>query len=556
LIKFLRINNIALASGVELELGPGLTVLTGETGAGKSILLDALGLVLGGRGGADLIRTGESRAAVEAIVDLPGIGSWLPDHGIDADGPEVILRREIQAAGKGRATINGALVPVALLRELAPRVAAVHGQHEPQGLLDPESHLPLLDQHGELESLAAEVAQAWQRWQRAEADRAAFERDRRELERRRESLGQQLAEIERAQLQPGEDAALEREKAVVANADRLAVLCAESYDALYDDDAAVLSRLRQVFRKVEDLAALEPRFGAALEARPAVTSALEDLAYTLRDFRDDLQVAPGRLDAIESRLAAIERLRRKYGATADEVLAFAETARRELEQLDAPEARREQLASEAAAARARFVELGRELSKRRRAAAADLERRMQKGLRDLALEGTRFEIRFTAAAGDDLAAAGEHGLEKAEFFIAPNVGEDLRPLARIASGGELSRLLLALKSAAIREQGHTLVFDEIDAGIGGRVAEVVGRRLRAMAQRHQVLCVTHLAPIAAQAHTHWSVTKETRSGRTYTRVHRLDGTTRVDELARMLAGEKVTDAARRHARELVEAVGD
>lgn len=555
MIKFLRINNIALASGVELELGPGLTVLTGETGAGKSILLDALGLVLGGRGGGDLIRTGENRAAVEAIVDLPAATTWLQDHGIDADGTEVILRREIQSAGKGRATINGALVPVALLRELAPRVAAIHGQHEPQGLLDPESHLPLLDQHGDLEALAGEVAQAWQRWQRAEGDRAAFERDRRELERRRESLAQQLAEIERGQLQPGEDLALEREKAVVANADRLAILCAEAYDALYDDDAAVLSRLRQIYRKVEDLAALEPRFGSALEARAGVTSALEDLAYGLRDFRDDLQVAPGRLDAIESRLAAIERLRRKYGATADEVLAFAESARRELEQLDAPEARREQLAAEAAEARDRFVELGRDLSGRRRAAATDLERRMQKGLRELALEGTRFEVRF-AVAGDDLAGAGDHGLERAEFFIAPNVGEDLRPLARIASGGELSRLLLALKSAAIREQGHTLVFDEIDAGIGGRVAEVVGRRLRAMAQRHQVLCVTHLAPIAAQAHTHLSVSKETRSGRTFTQVRRVEGAARVDELARMLAGEKVTEAARRHARELVEAAAE
>lgn len=555
MIKFLRISNIALASGVELELGPGLTVLTGETGAGKSILLDAVGLVLGGRAGADLIRTGETKASVEAIVELPAIGGWLQQHGIDADGEEVILRREIQAGAKGRATVNGVLVPVALLRELAPRVAAVHGQHEPQGLLDADSHAPLVDQHGELEGPAAEVASAWRRWQRAEAELAGFERDRRELERRREALEQQVAEIERARLQPGEDAALLREKAVVANADRLAALCAEAYASLYDDDGAILSRLRQVYRKVEDLAALEPRFTAALEARAAVNSALEDLAYSLRDFSDDLQVAPGRLDEIESRLAAIERLRRKYGATADEVLAFAEEARRQLATLEAPEARREQLKAAAAEARDRYLDVARDLSARRRAAARDLERRMQKGLRELALEGTRFEVRFTPAV-EDLAAAGEHGLERAEFFIAPNLGEELRPLARIASGGELSRLLLALKSAAIREQGHTLVFDEIDAGIGGRVAEVVGRRLRAMAARHQVLCVTHLAPIAAQAQTHWRVSKEARGGRTFTRVHRLADGERVDELARMLAGERVTDAARKHARELVEAAGE
>ncbi|MCM2254298.1 MAG: DNA repair protein RecN [Vicinamibacteria bacterium] len=555
MIKFLRISNIALASGVELELGPGLTVLTGETGAGKSILLDALGLVLGGRAGADLIRTGETKAAVEAIVDLPAIGGWLQEHAIDADGEEVILRREIQSGAKGRATVNGVLVPVALLRELAPRVAAVHGQHEPQGLLDPDSHTPLVDQHGELEELAVEVAAAWQRWQRAESELAGFERDRRELERHREALEQQVAEIERAHLQPGEDTALLREKAVVANADRLAALCAEAYASLYDEDAAILSRLRQVYRKVDDLAALEPRFTAALEARAAVNSALEDLAYTLRDFSDDLQVAPGRLDEIESRLAAIDRLRRKYGATADEVLTFAEDARRQLATLEAPEARREQLSTAATEARARYLDTGRTLSGRRRSAARDLERRMQKGLRELALEGTRFEVRFTPAV-EDLSAAGEHGLERGEFFIAPNLGEDLRPLARIASGGELSRLLLALKSAAIREQGHTLVFDEIDAGIGGRVAEVVGRRLRAMAERHQVLCVTHLAPIAAQANTHWRVSKEIRSGRTFTRVHRLEPGERVDELARMLAGERVTDAARKHARELVEAAGE
>lgn len=555
MIKFLRISNIALASGVELELGSGLTVLTGETGAGKSILLDALGLVLGGRAGADLIRTGETKAAVEAIVDLPALGGWLHEHAIDADGDEVILRREIQAGAKGRATVNGVLVPVALLRELAPRVAAVHGQHEPQGLLDPDSHAPLVDQHGELEEQAVEVAAAWQRWQRAESELAGFERDRRELERHREVLEQQVAEIERAHLQPGEDAALVREKAVVANADRLAALCAEAYASLYDDDAAILSRLRQVYRKVEDLAALEPRFTAALEARAAVNSALEDLAYMLRDFSDDLQVAPGRLDEIESRLAAIDRLRRRFGATADEVLAFADDARRQLATLEAPEARREQLSMASAEARTRYLEMARALSGRRRSAARDLERRMQKGLRELALEGTRFEVRFTPVA-EDLSVAGAHGLERAEFFIAPNLGEELRPLARTASGGELSRLLLALKSAAIREQGHTLVFDEIDAGIGGRVAEVVGRRLRAMAERHQVLCVTHLAPIAAQANTHWRVSKETRSGRTFTRVQRLEAGDRVDELARMLAGERVTDAARKHARELVEAAGE
>jgi DNA repair protein RecN (Recombination protein N) len=370
-------------------------------------------------------------------------------------------------------------------------------------------------------------------------------------------LEYQAVEIERAALQSGEEETLRQEKRLQANAGRLAELSGEAYGALYEDEDAVLTRLGHVYRKIEELARIDPRFTPYVEARGAVRAQLDDLALFLRDYRESLQVSPGRLDEIESRLALVDRLKRKYGATVEDVIAFGEKCRSELRDLVSPEERERGLQKEREALAGRYLAAAIQLSRKRRSAARDLEKKVQGELALLAMERTRFQVAFSpdspAGSADDTSGWTERGLETAEFLLSPNPGEEMRPLARIASGGELSRILLALKSvASLDARGKTLVFDEVDAGIGGRVAEVVGRKLRDMAQRHQVLCVTHLPQIASMADRHLVVRKQVERGRTTTEVGVLDASERVEEVARMLGGETVTDAARRHAREMVK----
>jgi DNA repair protein RecN (Recombination protein N) len=556
MIKFLRINNIALVSSLELELSEGLTLLTGETGAGKSILIDALGLLLGERASADLLRTGEERALIEGIFVAPAAKAALESHGIPVEDEEVVIRRELQATGKGRATVNGALVPVGILKDLGPHLAIIHGQHEPQGLLDPASHLELLDAHVGDPSLKATIAAAYRQLRNAQGALERFERDRREGERRREMLEFQAGEIRKAALSAGEEEALRREKALQANAGRLATLSGEAYSLLYDDETAVVASLGQVYRRIEELGAIDPAFAPYLEARSGIHAQLEDLAFFLRDYRERIQVSPGRLDEIEARLALIERLKRKYGETVEDVIAFGEKCTRDLEDLGQPEERQRQLAGEVSAATREYLEVAERLSKLRRASARDLEKRVSTELTQLAMEKTRFEVRFipeeTVDTPGDSTVFSELGLESVEFLISPNPGEELRPLARIASGGELSRIMLALKSVASADaKGKTQVFDEVDAGIGGGVAEVVGRKLKRIAGTHQVLCVTHLPQIASLADAHWVVRKRVERGRTLTEVEKLTAADRIGEIARMLGGETVTEAARRHAREMI-----
>jgi DNA repair protein RecN (Recombination protein N) len=556
MLKLLRINNIALVPSLELELGPGLTLLTGETGAGKSILIDSLGLLLGRRASADLIRSGEERAVVEAVVEWDAAAARLEAHGLPHDGNEVVLRREIQSSGKGRATVNGALVPVSLLRELASSVAVVHGQHEPQGLLDPARHIDLVDRFAGIDGGLPALGQVYRELREVEAGLERLRRDRREAERHREMLEFQANEIEAAALAPEEEGHLRLEKARLANAGRLAELSGEAYSLLYDDEAAALGRLSQVFRRVEDLAAIDPEFRPHLEARTTLVAQLEELALQLRGYQERLEVAPGRLDEIESRLALIERLERKYGASVEEVLAFAEECRAELEEQGSPEEQETILDERRAALLSDYLERARALSRRRRAEAAGLEAAVEGELGQLAMEKTRLRVAFDPESpedGEDPGRWTERGLERAELLLSPNPGEELRPLARIASGGELSRIMLALKSAVHGDTpGVTLVFDEVDAGIGGGVAEVVGRKLQMVASGQQVLCVTHLPQIAALADHHLAVRKRAEGARTVTTVEALGPGERIEEIARMLGGEIITEAARRHAREMLK----
>jgi len=449
MLKLLRINNIALIPSLELELGPGLTLLTGETGAGKSILIDSLGLLLGDRATSEIVRTGEGRAVVEAVVELEDAPALLEPHGLPADGRELVLRREVQTEGRARATINGALVPVSLLREMAPRIATIHGQHEPQGLLEPSRHLDLLDAFAGL-SDGTDLRERYWALRDIEDELERLGKDQQAAERLRETLEFQAGEIEKAGLGPEEEDDLRLERGRLANAGHLAELASEAYALLYDDEEAALGRLAQVYKRVSGLAEIDPAFRPHAEGQAGLTAQLQELALLLRDYQEQLEVAPGRLDQVEARLALVERLKKKYGRTVAEVIAFGESCRRHLEALGDPAGHEAALQKERAARAAAYLERAREVSRLRREAARALEKAVLVELRELAMEKTRFRVAFSPeepGGDDDSGSWGERGLERAEFLLSPNPGEELRPLARIASGGELSRIMLALKSA-------------------------------------------------------------------------------------------------------------
>ena len=559
MLRFLRIRNLAVIEAVEVEFDSGFNVLTGETGAGKSILVEAVGLLLGGRASADLVRTGEPQATIEAIFE--DTSNRVPRSGQGGDG-ELIVRREISNQGRSRSFINGALATAAALRDLASRLVELHGQHEHQALLDPLAHLPLLDEFAGLEDSGAEIASAWTtvRTLREQIDRSRM--DAREKAARLDLIAFQLGEIQRAALKPGEDEELAATKQVLASAERLQRLCEESYAALYENDDAVLSGLGGIWKRVGELATVEPQFAPYAESRDVIKSQLEDLAIFLRRYADGLDASPGRLEQVEDRLVLVERLKRKYGPTLDEVIEKGASLARERDLLSGEGERPEELQHALETATNVYLAKARDLSRRRRTAAVAFGRQLELMLAELAMARTRFEVRFNSTELPPDAWT-ERGIDEAEFFISPNPGEDLRPLARIVSGGELSRVMLALKTlvgtrpgatqshAASDGSAKTLIFDEVDAGIGGRVADVVGERLQALGSRFQVLCITHLPQIAARGATQFRIEKAIRGARTVTSVERLDDAGRVEELARMIGGSAVGEQVRATAQELL-----
>jgi DNA repair protein RecN (Recombination protein N) len=538
MLRFLRIRSLAVIEAVEVEFEPGFNVLTGETGAGKSILVEAVGLLLGARASQDLVRTGEPQATIEAIF-------------VAADDRELVVRREITAQGRSRSFINGALATAAALRDLSARLVELHGQHEHQALLDPLTHLPLLDEFAELEDESVRVASAWAavRTVREQLERSRM--DAREKAARLDLIAFQLGEIEKTSPNPGEDEELAATRQVLASAERIQRLCEESYSALYESETAVLAGLGGVWKRVGELAGIDPRFAPYVEARDSIKSQLEDLAYFLRHYADDVDASPARLQEVEDRLALLERLKRKHGPALQDVIDKGAALRRERDLLSGTGERAADLEKELELATTRFLDLARELSRRRRKAAADFAKRLEALLAELAMARTRFELRFNTG---ELPPErwSERGIDEAEFYVSPNPGEDLRPLARIVSGGELSRVMLALKTLAAGDSpGKTLIFDEVDAGIGGRVADVVGARLRALGERFQVLCITHLPQIAAHASTQFRIEKTVRGNRTVTSMELLDGAGRVDEIGRMIGGASLTEQVRASARELL-----
>jgi DNA repair protein RecN (Recombination protein N) len=560
MLRFLSIKRLAVIDAVEVEFDPGFNVLTGETGAGKSILVEAVGLLLGGRASGDLVRTGEEVAAIEAIFQ----------SGED----DLVVRREITAQGRSRAFINGSLATASALKDLAAQLIELHGQHEHQTLLDPATHLDVIDAFGGLERWTAAIASAFDAMRAAADELAEARKAIADRESRLELVAFQVADLDRAAPRAGEDEELSAVRQVLANAERIERLCAESYASLYESDGAVLSSLGGVWKRVAELATFDPRFHSSLEARDAIKAQLEELAMTLRRYADTIEASPARLQEVEERLALLERLKRKYGPTLADVIRRHAALRAEVADLEGSDERIAELEGRWRSARQVYLEQAEALGRERRRVAVEFVRQLERALGDLAMEHTRFEVRFSGTPPDETAWSGR-GIDTAEFFVSPNPGEELRPLARVVSGGELSRSMLAIKTLmfATRLTGNGvggdsgqeltstprvrgagapgLIFDEVDAGIGGRVADVVGRNLRALGSAFQVLCITHLPQIAAYADTHFAVEKGIDRGRTRTTVTRLSEEQRVDEIARMLGGEAISPRIRESAREMI-----
>jgi DNA repair protein RecN (Recombination protein N) len=555
MLRELRIQNFAIVDHLEIQFHEQLNVLTGETGSGKSIVVDAVDLLLGGRAASEQVRTGKDEAVLEAafrISDTGPVAQQLRAMELSPDpGDELIIRRVVSRSGKSRAQINGRLVTMGQLQQVGNLLVDLHGQHEHQSLLNPEQQLFLLDAFAGQIPLREEFHRRFLAFEKARQELAELSGREQERFQREDYLRFQAQEIESAQLSPGEDSRLERERNVLSNAERLAVLTEEAYQALYGSDGAILGQLARVESLLGETARTDDRMQPAAEDCAAAAAQLRDIAARLRDYREAIDYDPKRLELIDDRLHVIAALKKKYAPTLEGILSLLQKIHEEREGLSSHAERLETLKGAAEAAREECAALARRLSKERNRAARALEKKIEKELGLLRMAKTAFEIRIETREAFD--AVGPTGADVLEFLVAPNAGEEPKPLARIASGGEMSRIMLSLKSIlAAEDRVPTLVFDEVDAGIGGAVALVVGKRLRELARRHQVLCVTHLPQIASQAETHFSVEKHASEGRTVTRVRQLGKKDRVEEIARMLGGRELTPTAFQHAREMLD----
>ena len=577
MLQEIHIQNYAVIENLTVEFHPGLNVLTGETGSGKSVLVDALDLALGGRASPDAIRTGADRATVtvvfcaetvsgsarkDAVGVMPPWFDWLKRHGVGGEtGSEIMLRREIHTGGRSRLLVNDEPVTLAAAKELAPLLVEVHGQGEHASLLLREAQLDLLDVFARTGESLASVRALFA--QRQELEREWIELNQSEQERLRalDLLRFQVDELNSAHLAPGEDERLESERAVLRNIEKVRLAAASAYASLYEDEGSALERLAATDRALDELGRYDSALVSHREPAIAARAALDDLARALGDYLSRLEVDPGRLDEIEERLALLDRLKRKYGGTVNEMLAFAARSREDLARLEHADERREGLGRELASASEAYRKVAAALSRDRRSASLRLAVEVRKELSHLGMEKARFEVAFedvsaasgTASEGPEV-TGGPKGIDRITFLVSPNPGEELRPIDRVASGGEISRLMLALKTVIATSAGNangrvrTLVFDEVDAGIGGRVADSVGERLKRLARDNQVLCVTHLPQIACFADHHYSVEKTECGGRTFASVQYLaTERQRAAELARMLSGRRVTEAVLEHA---------
>ena len=553
----LVVENYAIIERVRVRFERGLNILTGETGSGKSIVVDALGLLFGGRTSADAVRTGAPRARISGVFEVPpdkAFEEMLQASGIEIEQGELILEREISAEGKSRAFAGSRPITAGLLRELAPYLGDIHGQHDQQVLFSSSSQLEMLDAFAGCSEQAAGIGKLYREWRTASAQLEELERGEQEKLRLLDVWNFQRKEIESVSPAAGEDAELELERRVLQNSVKLEETATAVYSALYDAPESALAQMRLASRRLEELLRIDPRLEALREPMRTAVIGAEEASYAVRDYLSHLEANPARLEQVEQRLAALDKLKRKYGATATEILAFLEQVRVQIASIETAGERKAELEREKNRLAAAYEKAAHELSERRARAARKLEQHVEAELAGLAMERTRFKVTLAPAPWS------EHGSDAAGFLVSPNVGEEPRPLEKVASGGELSRIALALKTciASAGKGGangaaqRTLVFDEVDAGIGGRASETVGRRLKQLAQDYQVLCVTHLPQIAGFADRHFQVEKRESGGRTVAVIEPLEPEARVREIGRMLSGEQLTREALKHAEQLLK----
>jgi DNA repair protein RecN (Recombination protein N) len=548
----LTIKNIAIIDTLQIAFKPGLTVLTGETGAGKSIIIDAVGLVMGNRASSDLIRSGEEEATVEAIFDisaLPKVKEQLAEAGFDCDD-ELLVKRSISRAGKNRIYLNGGMGTLALLGDITRCLINIYGQHESQTLLRPENQLALLDAFAGTAAVRDRFTEIFRQQQDVRERLEHLDEQERESARRIDLLAFQSTEIAEAGLKAGEESELEDQRQILASAGKLGSVSSEAFELLYGGDGAILGQLRRISASVKEIAAIDHTLGELATALDNSYLQLEDAAIELRDYASRIESDPATLQLIDDRLDLIGRLKRKYGSTVEEILAFKEQIDTELEELHGLEHDRRNLEAERERLTIEVNARGAELTSRRTAGAATLKLSLEAEAHQLAMKGAIIE-----AALETLAEPRSTGFERVEFLFSPNPGEPPRPLARIASGGELSRLMLAFKQVLPEGDVPTLIFDEVDTGISGATSELVGRKLKNVAGRQQVLCITHLPQVASCAHHHLRIAKQVRDNRTTTSVAHLNSADRTREIARLLAGEKITDSAVTHAAEMLRSAG-
>jgi DNA repair protein RecN (Recombination protein N) len=553
MLRDLSIKNLAIVEDLSLELGGGFTAVTGETGAGKSILVDALTLVAGGRASADMLRHEADRLVVSARFDgVAGLLSLLADAGISPDGGEIVVRREIGADGRGRAFVNDEAVAARTVARLGERLVAIHGQGGERQLLDPETAIDLVDAFGDLDAAAEKVAGLAREFRDAERRKEELAASRRDRDRRLDLLRFEVAEIDAAALGDLDEEALASERNLLAHADKVRQLGETAAGALSEDEGSAADRLGEASRAIGELARIDGSFAEADGEIAELKARAADLAGAVARRASAVEADPERLGELEDRLARLARLKKKYGASVLEIVDYRDRAAADRETLENLDDALEQLENRSSALLLSYDRAARALSESRREAAGRLGAAVRKELAELAMEKAKFRV--------DLAEEEERvsprGRERGEFLFSGNPGEPERPLSKIASGGELSRVQLALESVMLarrggRRGGRTLVFDEVDAGIGGRIAEVVGRKLASLARNDQVLCVTHVPQIAARADRHLRAVKRVSGGRTRAVVEELEGDARIEEIARMLGGESVTPTARAHAKALL-----
>lgn len=577
----LRLENYAVIDNLAVEFGPGLNLLTGETGAGKSILIDALALLLGDKASSDVIRAGAEKAMISAVFEVQGsannaAGKALDTNGLDeSDDGTLILRREIAAGGKGRVFVNNQPATVSVLKQLAPHLAVIHAQNESILVFDGPARLELLDAFAgsDLEPVAAAFAE----WKEIRTRIDELERGEQDRLRLVDLWIFQKKEIEEGRLQSGEDERLEAEKRVLANAEKIYNAAMNAFDLLYEGNGSTASTLRTAQKQVEELSRYEPKFQEALAALESARISVEDVGATLRDYAGGIQASPEHLAQVEDRLALLDRLKRKYGPSLDDVIQFGGGVSQKLSEVENKDEILRQLRGDLAMAADEYLRAARALSKKRSEAARSLEKLVEAEINDLAMKSS-FRIDKTQSEEErDWTASG---IDQVVYMISTNPGEPMRQLEHIASGGELSRVMLALKAtvetgrdtSSLKKSGQeiktpttshkprqgwgtqkTLVFDEIDTGIGGRAAEAVGKKLKALSRANQVLCVTHLPQIATFGDQHYVIEKKEAGGRTKTSIRPVTGDERTEEVARMLSGAKLTETSRKHAEQMIKA---